>query len=308
MQMEIKKITIVGMGALGVMYGDFFARKLGKEAIEFVASKDRIDKYKEEGVFCNGHPCDFTVVDEEEEGKAADLLLFAVKGTGLESAIHTVRNKVSKDTIIMSLLNGISSEEIIAKEYGMDKIIHCIVQGMDVIKDKNKVTYTQFGQFCIGIQDKCEDKEKKLMAVVDLFDKIGMPYTLEEDINRRIWSKFMLNVGINQVVMLYEGTYGTVQKPGEARELMKDAMREVITVAEKENINIREEDFNEYIELIDNMNPDGMPSMRQDGLAKRRSEVELFSGTLIALADKHKINLPVNKKIYDLVKKKEKEY
>ena len=55
------------------------------------------------------------------------------------------------------------------------------------------------------------------MAVVDLFDKIGMPYTLEEDINRRIWSKFMLNVGINQVVMLYEGTYGTVQKPGEAR-------------------------------------------------------------------------------------------
>ena len=89
---------------------------------------------------------------------------------------------------------------------------------------------------------------------------------------------------------------------------MKDAMREVITVAEKENINIREEDFNEYIELIDNMNPDGMPSMRQDGLAKRRSEVELFSGTLIALADKHKINLPVNKKTYDLVKKKEKEY
>ncbi len=75
-----------------------------------------------------------------------------------------------------------------------------------------------------------------------------------------------------------------------------------------EGVNIRKEDFDEYIELIDNMNPDGMPSMRQDGLAHRRSEVELFSGTLIALADKHKINIPVNKKIYEIVKKKEKEY
>ncbi len=306
--MEINKITIVGMGALGVMYGDFLSKKLGKDSIEFVASKDRIDKFQKDGMFCNGQPCDFTVVDQEEKGKASELLLFAVKGTGLESAIRTVRNKVSKDTIIMSLLNGISSEEIIAKEYGMDNIIHCIVQGMDVIKDKNKVTYTQFGQFCIGSQDKSKDNKKKLLAVVDLFEEIGMPYTLEEDITRRIWSKFMLNVGINQVVMIYQGNYGTVQKPGEARDLMQNAMKEVITVAEKENINIRKEDFDEYIELIDNMNPDGMPSMRQDGLAHRRSEVELFSGTLIALADKHKINIPVNKKIYEIVKKKEKEY
>lgn len=306
--MKIKKITIVGMGALGVMYGDFLARKLGKEYIEYVANEKRINKYKKEGFFCNGQPCDFILVDEEETDEPADLLIFAVKGTGLEEAIHTVRNRVSDNTIIISLLNGISSEEIIGRVYGMDKIIHCVVQGMDVIKAKNKVTYTQFGQFCIGISEKSKTKEAKLQALVDLFDKVDMPYRLEEDIIRRVWSKFMLNVGINQVVMIYQGTYGTVQKPGEARDLMQNAMKEVIRLAEKESINVSREDFEEYVRLIDNMNPNGMPSMRQDGLAHRKSEVELFAGTVIALADKHKIEVPVNQKIYDIVMKIESEY
>lgn len=306
--MEIKKITIVGMGALGVMYGSFLTRILGKDSVEFVANKKRINRFNEKGILCNGQQCDFIIVDEEEKGKPADLLIFAVKATGLETAIQTVRNKVSEDTIIMSVLNGISSEGIIGKAYGMEKIIHSVVQGMDVIKVDNKVTYSQFGQFCIGVTEKSKDKEKKLQAVVDLFNKVEMPYTLEEDIIRRVWSKFMLNVGVNQAVMIYEGTYGTVQKPGDARDLMKNAMKEVITLAQKENVNITKDDFDDYLKLIDNMNPNGMPSMRQDGLAHRKSEVELFAGTVIDLANKHRIDVPVNQKIYEMVMKIESEY
>lgn len=306
--MDIKRITIVGMGALGVMYGDFFTRKLGKECVEFIASEERIKKYKEEGISCNGHPCDFTLVDENETDKPADLLIFAVKATGLEAAIWTVRNKVSENTIIISVLNGISSEEIIGKAYGMEKMIHCVVQGMDAIKAKNEVTYSQFGQFCIGIPEESEEKKQRLLALVDLFHRVEMPYTLEQDIIRRIWSKFMLNVGINQVVMIYEGNYATVQKPGEARDLMQSAMQEVMTLAQKEHVNVTQEDFDDYVRLIDHMNPNGMPSMRQDGLAHRKSEVELFAGTVLALAKKHKIDVPVNEKIYEIVMKMESEY
>lgn len=306
--MVIKKITIVGMGALGVMYGDFLTRKLGQECVEFVANEDRINRFKEEGIFCNGQPCDFMLTDEKEADQPADLLIFAVKATALETAIQTVRNRVSKNTIIISLLNGISSEEIIGKVYGMEKIIHCVVQGMDVIKDRNKVTYTQFGQFCIGIAEESDDKKQRLQAVVDLFDQLKLPYTLEKDIIRRLWSKFMLNVGVNQAVMIYEGTYGTVQKPGEARDLMQNAMKEVISLAQKEKVNVTKEDFEDYVKLIDRMNPNGMPSMRQDGLAHRKSEVELFAGTVIALANKHNIDVPVNKRIYEHVKQMEGKY
>ncbi|HHV98634.1 MAG TPA: ketopantoate reductase family protein [Clostridiaceae bacterium] len=306
--MEIKRISIIGMGALGVLYGDFFTQKLGKQHVEFVADEKRIEKYKREGVFCNGVQCDFNVVNEEEMGKPADLLVFAVKSTALDSAIKTARNKVSKDTIILSLLNGISSEEIIGQVYGMDKMLYCVAQGMDAVKIGNELKYTQMGKICIGIMDEDEDRKKKLQAVVDLFDRTGLPYTLETDIKHRLWSKFMVNVGVNQAVMIYEGTYATVQRPGEARELMIAAMREVMMLAEKENVKITEKDLDEYVNLIDRMNPNGMPSMRQDGLARRKSEVELFAGTVLALAKKHGISTPVNQKIYDTVRLMESKY
>jgi 2-dehydropantoate 2-reductase len=89
---------------------------------------------------------------------------------------------------------------------------------------------------------------------------------------------------------------------------MKNAMREVMRLAQMENINLTQKDFDDYIELVDQMNPNGMPSMRQDGLQKRKSEVELFAGTVIKLADKHKIDVPVNKKIYETILKIEGEY
>jgi 2-dehydropantoate 2-reductase len=135
-----------------------------------------------------------------------------------------------------------------------------------------------------------------------------MPYRVDEDIMHRIWCKFMLNVGVNQAVMIYEGTYGTIQKPGKARELMLSAMKEVIELARYENINITQEDFDYYVGLMDSLDPEGMPSMRQDGLLKRKSEVEQFAGTVISLAKKHNIDVPVNRWIYDTVKKMESAY
>lgn len=306
--MKIENVTIVGMGALGVMYGDFLTKKLGKEHVEFVADQTRIRKFEEDGMFCNGSPCDFSIADEDETGRPADLLLFAVKATGLEDAIHTVRNKVSAQTTIVSLLNGITSEETISTAYGTNRIIHCIVQGMDTFKEGNKVTYAHFGQVCLGVTDESAEKKLRLSGVLELFDRIGMPYALEGDILQRMWCKLMLNVGVNQSVMIYEGTYETVQKPGKARDLMQSAMKEVVLVAQKENIRITQADFDGYVRLVDTLRPDGMPSMRQDGLAHRKSEVELFAGTVIALANKHKIDVPVNREIYETILKIESAY
>lgn len=296
--MEINHITIVGMGALGILYGDFFTKKLGKDAVNFVADEDRINRYKRDIITCNGKPCDFTFVNAKEKMKPADLLIFAVKATALGTAIKTARNKVGENTIILSVLNGITSEEIIGKQFGMEKIIYCVAQGMDAVKIGNEFTCEHLGQLCIGIKEGELDKKEKLDAVVRLFEKTGMPYTVEEDIIHRLWSKFMLNVGVNQTVMIYEGTYRTVQQPGEARELMKAAMREVILLAQYEKITISEEELEQYVKLVDTLNPMGMPSMRQDGLEGRKSEVEFFAGTVQEIAKKHELDTPVNQNIY----------
>ena len=71
--MAINKVTIVGMGALGVLFGDFFTRKLGKSNVEFVADEARIDKYKKKALYVMVFS-DFTV-SEDETNKPADLCI-----------------------------------------------------------------------------------------------------------------------------------------------------------------------------------------------------------------------------------------
>lgn len=303
--MSIKKVSIIGMGALGVLFGGILTKKLGKENVDFVVNKDRKARFFKYGLTSNGEACDFYLVDEDEKGRPVDLLIFAVKGVDLESAIDSARNKVSDNTIILSLLNGVTSEEIIGEAFGFDKLVYCIAQGMDAVKIGNQLTYTNIGQLCIGIMDEDPKMREKLEKVANLFDRTAIPYKVEADIRHRLWSKFMLNVGVNQIVMIYEGNYGTVQRQGEARQLMIEAMEEARILANLEGINVSKNDLDQYVNLIDTLDPEGMPSMRQDGLLGRKTELDLFAGTVLKLAKKYKVKVPVNQMIFDRVKEME---
>ena len=308
MDTRITQVTIIGMGALGVLYGDYFSRTLGAGNVRFLADSARIKRYRQCRVFCNGRECHFTYQDTLQPGDRAELLIFAVKATALDQAIEEARGFVDDSTIILSVLNGISSEEIIDRELGTGTVLYTVAQGMDAVKSGNQVTYSRIGKLCIGFPEDQPEKQAAFDRVAELFERTGLPYVAEEDILHRLWSKWMLNVGVNQTVMVRKGTYGTVQEPGEARELMIAAMREVIKIAQKEQVPVTEADLDEYLRLIDTLSPDGMPSMRQDGLAGRYSEVELFAGTVLEKAEKLGIDVPVNRFLYETVKDMEKAY
>lgn len=281
---------------------------MGGGNVCFLADSGRIGRYEEEGVFCNGRRCEFTYQDTARQGEKAQLLIFAVKATALQAAIEEARDFVDENTVILSVLNGISSEETIARQLGRGTVLYSVAQGMDAVKAGNQVTYSRIGTLCIGIPQDQEKKQPMLERVEELFTRTGLPFVVEQDILHRLWSKWMLNVGVNQAVMVREGTYGTVQEPGEPRELMIAAMREVIRIAQKEQIPVSETDLEEYLRLIDTLSPDGMPSMRQDGLARRYSEVELFAGTVIQKARALGIEVPVNEALYHTVKAIEASY
>lgn len=99
-----------------------------------------------------------------------------------------------------------------------------------------------------------------------------------------------------------------IHKPGEARDVMIGAMREVLKLSELEGTGLTEMDFKEYLKIIDELNPKGMPSMRQDRLAKRPTEVESFAGTVIDKAASFGLNVPFNEKLYRQVRQFEAEY
>lgn len=297
------KITIVGMGALGILYGERITSALGKEAVTFLADEKRVIKYQTEGVFCNGKKCDFQVTSKAEP---ADLIIFAVKGTTLREAMELARDAVGEETILLSVLNGISSEEMMEAYFDKGHIVHCIAQGMDAVKLGNKLTFANEGELRIGTPD--ADKKIYVERAAQILAEAGVPHVVEEDIQHRLWCKWMLNVGVNQVVMVEEGTYDTIQKPGKARDMMIAAMEEVRALSGLAGTGVTKADLDAYVALVDTLNPDGMPSMRQDGLARRYSEVDFFAGTVIGKAKEYGLSVPVNQFLYDTVKQIESTY
>lgn len=306
--MEITRVSIVGMGSLGLIFGSFLYDKLGSDNVEFIVDKERAEIRDYGYRIINGKSYDFKIISGDEAVSKSQLIIFAVKSTSLESAIETVRKSVDESTTIISLMNGISSEKIIGEAFGIDKILFATAEGMDPIRTERSLNYINMGYVCIGTDKEDENKRNRLNDLIRFFDRTEFPYKVEKDVMHRLWSKFMLNVGVNQVVMMHEGTFETIQKEGLERDMMIKAMREVIALAEKEGIMVSEKDLEFYVGLVDSLNPKGMPSMRHDGLHRIKSEVEMFAGTVIEYGRKHDVPTPVNQQIYETIKSIESKY
>lgn len=301
----IKKTAIVGMGALGLLYGNQIQEGLSGDAISFIVDEDRFERYQTKKFSICGEERKFNI-ECSKDAKPADLVIVAVKYNALESALDTMKNVIDEHTIIMSVMNGITSEEIIAKRYGSKNIIYTVAQGMDAMRFGNDLTYTKMGELRIGV--KSGNDTTALMQVKELFDTVKIPYTIDEDIIYRMWGKFMLNVGINQICMMYETTYSGALAEGEANDTMLGAMREVIAIGNAEGVALSQKDIDYYVAILETLSKDGVPSMRQDGIAKRKTEVDMFAGTVIDIAKKHGIAVPVNERIYKTVKEMEKDF
>lgn len=307
MNYPIKKVSIIGLGALGVMYAEHLSQKMDFEDLRIIADQKRIDRYKQEGVYCNGKKCNFNYVAPSLEVEPADLLIFAVKYTHLQEAIEAVKNHVGENTIILSVLNGIESERDIANVYGEEHNLYCVAQGMTATKTENKMTYINKGLLCFGELDENHNNEK-VERLKTFFDKVEMPYEINNQMAVKLWSKLMVNVGINQTLSYFNSTNEAVQKKGPERDMMKAAMKETLVIAQKEGVALKEREIDYWLEIIDSLEPEGMPSMVQDLRAKRYSEVELFAGTIVRLGKKHHIPVPVNTEFYRYFTELEAEY
>ncbi len=299
--MEIKTVSIVGLGALGVLFGDHLSKRIPRENLHIVADSDRILKYRRDGVFCNDVPCDFNYITPDEILCPADLLIIAVKYSDLPAVIEASRNQVGKETVILSLLNGISSEETIGQAFGMDKMLYSVAQGMDAVKVGNRLTYKNMGKICFGAASP-DERSEKVEAVKQFFEKTALPHEVVADMRKRLWSKFMLNVGVNQTSAVFGCDYGGLQNGGPARSTMLAAMEEAMLLSEKEGVNLTQADIEYWLRILDGLNPQGKPSMLQDIEAKRHSEVDLFSGTVLALGRKHGLTFPINQMLYGKLK------
>jgi len=302
----IQRVHIIGMGALGMLYGSLITQRLGADSVRFIMDDARYERCRGLTHRVNGVPTDFPAC-RAAEAEPCDLVIVAVKSTGLAAALDTMATSVGKDTTIISVLNGISSEEIIAARYGADRIVHTVAIAMDAMHFGGDLTYTNPGRLCLGVVD--EAVRPHLDRLTAFFDRTNVDYAVEETILRRMWSKFMVNVGINQTTMVYDVGYGGALQPGSQPNVtLIGAMREVILLANAEGIDLNEGDLAEYLAILSTFPADATPSMGQDRRNRRPSEVEMFAGTVIPLAKKHGIPVPANEFLYRRVHEIEAEY
>ena len=298
--MNIKKVAIVGFGGMGAMYAAHLSSQAANVDCEVVADADRVTHYRKEGLVFNGKSMPINFRSYEEVKSPYDLVIFAVKYHCLPGAILQSRRLVGSETTIISVLNGIVSEDVLAEAFGSKFVLPCVAQEMDTSKTGSIVTCGSIGVLALGVFD--ERELSRLKKVTDFFASVDLPYIVPDDINHQLWGKLMVNTGVNQACAVYDCDFEGIHSPGVPRSAMIEAMREVAAVASKRGIDLGEDDLRYWIDIIDALNPSGRPSLRQDILAQRKTEVDLFSGTICALGDEHDIDTPVNDMFYKRIK------
>lgn len=303
----IQTVAIIGLGAVGINFAQHLRNHMQYEDLWIIADEDRLQRYTKDGVYYNQKRCDFHYVDPKKQAHTADLIIFSTKFMGLLDAIETAKPIIDEHTLIMSAINGISSEEVLAQYFDSKQIIYTIAQGMDATKVGNHVTCTTIGELCFGDATKGSQRSQ-IKQISNFFDRCEFPYSIKEDILHHQWGKFMLNVGLNQVVAIYRGTYETIQKEGKPRELMLSAMREVKVLSEAEGIHLKEEEVLAWAGLCDGLSSLGKPSMAQDVDAKRKTEVQLFATEVRKRAKKYGISTPINEWLEEQIHRIENSY
>jgi len=297
---ELKNVFLIGLGAIGGAFAGRIASNC-PGSLKVVVDPERSERYKKSGITINGKKYDFDFVPAGYGDETADLIIIATKQHHLPEVIEDIRNLVGPRTIIMSLLNGISSEEILGSEFGHEKMLHAFCVGTDAVRVGTDIKFGNIGSIVFGDKNG-SSQSQKVKLVREFFERAGVPYRVPDDIIREQWWKFMMNVGINQVSAVLRAPYKAFTVPGYARDLMLDASKEVISIARKVGISLGEDGLKTYLEILSNLSPDGKTSMLQDVEAGRKTEVEIFSGTVIRMGRQYGVRTPVNRMLYRLIK------
>lgn len=293
------RIHLVGLGAVGAAYG---ARLLDAGLdLRVLVDEDRRARYASTATTVNGVDHLFPLVDRADRTRA-DLAIVAVKSPALAEAIELLRPSVGGSTTVLSLLNGIDSERLLAAALPGTAVLLGASVGIDAVREDRRVEYSSLGRILFGEPTNVLPYTEPVRSVADILALAGIEYVVPADMARQLWWKFLVNVGVNQVSAVLRAPYRLFQQPGSpAREAMIAAQREVIAVAGAEGVALTDADIDAWLTVLAGLGPDAYTSMAQDAIAGRPTEVDSFAGRVCELGDAHGIATPVNRLLWQLL-------
>lgn len=295
--MKIKTVAVLGAGAVGsyVIWGLSNRKDI---RLGVIVEGERAERMKK-GCIINGityHPEVWT----PQEANGTDLLLVALKYGALPGALESIRTITGEHTTVMSLMNGVDSEEIIAKEIGAAHILYALIK---VASHKEGNGYCFNPETTIGIifgELTAPYQSERVQAIEDLFADTGLHYRATEYIKAEMWCKFRLNVSNNLPQAVLGAGVGCYRDSMHMKEISNKLREELEAIAAAKGIDIRKaDDSSSHGSAVP---PSARYSTLQDLDAGRHTEIDMFSGALIRMGKELGIPTPYNEYTYHIIK------
>jgi 2-dehydropantoate 2-reductase len=200
----------------------------------------------------------------------------------------------------MTLQNGVGNVEIIEKFVPASHIIHGITTyPCDIIGPGHIRSQSEGYIKMMSVDGK---HRSRLDAIATLFKGAGLDCEITPQAHIAIWEKLAFNSVMNALTALLRVNVGQLGDTVEGMELASQIVDEIISVAHAKEIFIDRERILSTISMAFDKHRDHKPSMYQDILKKRKTEIDFINGAAANEAKKLGIHLPVNETIYRLIK------
>lgn len=303
------RIVIVGPGAMGCL----FAANLSKSKEEvwiLDKNKERAAKINEHGIIVEGVSGSWqakvaATADLKEIG-SADLVIIGVKSYHTKDAINLAKPLVGDNTKVLTLQNGIGNIEIIGEVVGLEKVIGGSTNQGATLLDVGVIRHAGKGETIIGRIDGKMPVE--LRSIREIFNKVGLETKLSRDIKSLLWSKLVVNTGINALSALTRLKNGKLIEFEGTRKILREAVTEAVKVAKRKRIKLLYDDPLAKVEAVCEATAHNVSSMLQDVLKSKRTEIDFINGVIVRQAQELGIAVPANTFLVDLIKTIEASY
>lgn len=302
------KIAVIGIGGVGGYVG-------GKLAACFAASDDteivlvargKNEKaIRENGlkiISTNGEETIHPQLAAVENIKDSDLLILCTKEYDLENTVESLKKHIGEQTAILPLLNGVDTKERVTKILPETEIWQGCIYIVSRLSAPGVVQET--GNICLiyfGSENAPTDKQKQ---VENIFREAGIDANLTEDIDAKMWEKFVFISSLAGATSYLNATIGEILENEEHKKLFDDLANEIKQVAKARNIKISEEAINQKFGKLGSLPFEATSSMHTDFSKGNHAEIESLVGYVVREAKELNVPTPNYERVYDGLLKK----
>jgi 2-dehydropantoate 2-reductase len=307
------RIAIVGPGALGLLF--YSLLRSGKNEV-WLIDKDRkraefISKQGINFITLSGKRkkiADVNITIDPQKISSPELIILTIKSYHTNSAVKRIQPLLGKKSYLLSIQNGLGNAEAIKKYAPEDKILLGITNQGATRIDINTVRHAGRGETVIGsyLPENFFKNSKFLNRLKTTFNSSGIKTQTHKDIQSVIWSKLVINAGINALTAITNFNNGRLVEIPALRDIMHTLVEETFKVANLKGIKLLYDDPVKKVEQVCRNTANNISSMLQDILKNRRTEIDAINGAVVKEGRKLGLELPYNLCVYKLVKALEK--